>query len=518
MKKKEKVIKNVAIYLRKSRGDVDKDILSKHRLALTEFANKKEYNYTYYTEGVKSGETLDTRPKMLELLEDIKLKKYDGVLVMEYERLSRGDSLDFGTILRVLQFADCQIVTPDRVYRVNNPQDITMLGIVSVFANTELRNINRRLNVGKQIGAKEGRWVNGKPPYPYVYKKRVIVNEKGNEEVIAEVKVDIPKNKVYQEIKQKYISGNYGTESIAIDLNQRGIKSPYGKQWCATSVKRLLLQEFHMGYSIYGRWEWKKDLETYKQRATRLRDKDEWCIGKGDWEILKTEQEHQAILREIKKKTRTPSRAKQGVFATSGLMYCKKCGYTMQYQHGRTEKSGKQYNYTKCLYVDSLGNKCSQRGLKLSEDFYEALYNTVITSYLNKDIISREQANKLNVGKMQEEIADIQKMLDKQEEVLTRINEAYLEGVYSLKDFGEEKKKLDSKTKEYKSRIKELEKGIEMATSFSKAELDSKIDNFKNLWRDDLTDTEKNRLLKSVVKKITYNRESHNVELEIEYF
>lgn len=148
----DKDIKDVAIYLRKSRGDIDVDILSKHRLALTELAEENKWNYKIFSEDIVSGERLATRSKMSKLLDSIEDGNFNAVLVMAYDRLSRGSSKDFGTIIEVLQYANCYIITPDRIYNPNNNNDLTMLGIQGVFANTELRTIVNRLVNGKKMG------------------------------------------------------------------------------------------------------------------------------------------------------------------------------------------------------------------------------------------------------------------------------------------------------------------------------------------------------------------------------
>ncbi|WP_207708347.1 hypothetical protein [Senegalia massiliensis] len=53
---RENDIKKVAIYLRKSRGDKnkEKDILSKHRLKLVEYAEEKKWEYVIYQEEITS--------------------------------------------------------------------------------------------------------------------------------------------------------------------------------------------------------------------------------------------------------------------------------------------------------------------------------------------------------------------------------------------------------------------------------------------------------------------------------
>jgi site-specific DNA recombinase len=90
-----------------------------------------------------------------------------------------------------------------------------------------------------------------------------------------------------------------------------------------------------------------------------------------------------------------PKKSRAGCFPTTGLMFCKKCGYSMKYSVDSkpNKKTGKVYNYTKCYHIDPYGNKCTQRGIKMDEDFYKALYDMIIGSYLNTDHSSQIQSD-----------------------------------------------------------------------------------------------------------------------------
>jgi len=510
-------IKDVAIYLRKSRGD-DEDVLSKHRLLLTEYATKQGWNYTEYEEDLLSGERLATRPKMLVLLDDIADGKWDAVLVAAYDRLSRGSSKDFGTIIETMQYTNCYIATPERVYNVNDTNDLTMLGIQGVFANTELRIIKERFIRGKKLGAKDGKWTNGKPPYPYIYRKRIFINERGKEEIDADVLTDPEQKEIYLLMKRLYLTGEYSTEKLMIKMNKLGYPGPTGGLWRHNTIRRLLRSEFHMGYSIYGKYEYKTDKNNVK-KAVRKRDREEWYIGRGDWEILKTEDEHRKILAIMKKHSKTPSRARSGSFPTSGLMYCKLCGHAMHYAgNGRVEvKTGKKFNFTKCSFTYPTGEKCPQRGVKLSEEFYDNLYNMVITSHFDTEIIEKSQLNQNDIAEKESSIADLERQLKQYSEALVRIKDAYSMGVYNLTEFGEEKKKLDDKIKNLRKNIDRIENEIASVTTYTRAELNSRIEEFKIKWQKASTPQEQNILLKTIVKRIIYNRQDDNVVLEVEY-
>lgn len=130
MSTKNGIIKKVAIYLRKSRADDEKDgVLSKHRIQLIEYASNNGWSYDIYEENTTTGETLDDRPVVRQLIIDIENKKYDAILVVHYDRLSRGRSSDYGKILASLIFGDTYLVTPDKKYDLSIAADAILLGL-----------------------------------------------------------------------------------------------------------------------------------------------------------------------------------------------------------------------------------------------------------------------------------------------------------------------------------------------------------------------------------------------------
>src|SRR5690625_2399565 len=95
---------NYAIYLRKSRADQELEergegeTLARHRRVLLSLGKKLNINISKIYEEVVSGESIDNRPEVQQLLKDVEDGYWDGILVMEVERLARGDTIDQGII------------------------------------------------------------------------------------------------------------------------------------------------------------------------------------------------------------------------------------------------------------------------------------------------------------------------------------------------------------------------------------------------------------------------------------
>jgi site-specific DNA recombinase len=97
-------MERVAVYLRKSRADIEEEkkgegeTLTKHRKALFKFAQQQNLNVIEVYSEVKSAEKLIHRPEMQRLMDDVENSKYDAVLVMDIDRLVRGNMQEQGLI------------------------------------------------------------------------------------------------------------------------------------------------------------------------------------------------------------------------------------------------------------------------------------------------------------------------------------------------------------------------------------------------------------------------------------
>ena len=104
---------------------------------------------------------------MQKLLAEVEAGIYDNVLVMEIERLARGDSIDQGVIARAFRYTGTKIVTPVKVYDPSNEFDEEYLEFGLFMSRREYKTINRRLQAGRLASVKEGKWVSNKAPLGY---------------------------------------------------------------------------------------------------------------------------------------------------------------------------------------------------------------------------------------------------------------------------------------------------------------------------------------------------------------
>ena len=110
--------KEYCIYLRKSRADMDAEAhgegetLARHEKALLELAKRERLNITQIHREIVSGDTIAARPVMQQLLQEVQAGQWAGVLVMEVERLARGETIDQGIVAQSFQYSGLKGIRP----------------------------------------------------------------------------------------------------------------------------------------------------------------------------------------------------------------------------------------------------------------------------------------------------------------------------------------------------------------------------------------------------------------------
>lgn len=479
-------IKDVAIYLRKSRGDADD--LDKHLLILTELADKYSWEYVVYQE-IGSSDSISDREEFKRLIADVRNDLYDAVLVVDLDRLSRGSQQDQGFLTELFRNTDTKVITPTKVYDYNNEDQEIELELVSFIARFEYNLIKKRLHRGKKIGAKQGRFTNGSPPYPYFYNR-----EK------QKVEIDVEKLKVYNLIKSKFFEG-ISPYQIAFMLNRNHIPSPGGKTWSNNTVYRLLKNEFHLGKIIYGKTQGSGH-KNKKTRPLKQKPRDEWIISEGEHTPVKTEEEHSKILIMLESRRTTPVAARRGKRILSGILKCKLCGRGASFYDRKNGESIKP-----CQYRTPTGEKCPNRGLK-AEHIYNAL-NKELDKYRNE--LLKYNPEKTN---QTQDLIDVKTLqLKKLQDSISKIQDMYEMGHIKREEYMRRWDKRNNEIQELANTIDELKDSKPPPKEAIK-----KIMQFQDIWDSkDFTSQQKNTLVKQIVKTIVYQRDSNNLFIDIEF-
>ena len=241
-------------YLRKSRSDdpamTVEEVLSRHESILAQWA-KEHLEDPIPPENifreVVSGETIDARPQMQNLLKLIESPAIKAVLVVEVQRLSRGDLEDAGRIIKLFRYTDTKIITPMKTYDLSDEYDRDIFERELKRGNEYLEYTKKILNRGRSLSARQGFYVVSDPPYGY---DRICVMDGRKKRYTLKPNADA---RVVKMIYDMYLTQNVGMTKIAAYLNSMGIKSAKGKDWSKNTVRKVLTNQTYCGKIVWKR-------------------------------------------------------------------------------------------------------------------------------------------------------------------------------------------------------------------------------------------------------------------------
>ena len=227
-----------AIYLRKSREDIESEkygegeTLARHEKILTTLASTRNLTIGKIYREVVSGETISERKEMQKLLKDVENEKWSGVLVVEVERLARGDTADQGRVSKAFKYSHTKIITPVKTYDPDNEFDEEYFEFGLFMSRREYKTINRRLQRGREVSVSEGKFVGNIAPFGYNRVK--LQDSKGYTLSINQDEAPIVK-----EIFRLYTFESNTINSVAKQLNNMNLKPRISDEWTISSVKAV---------------------------------------------------------------------------------------------------------------------------------------------------------------------------------------------------------------------------------------------------------------------------------------
>lgn len=237
-------------YLRKSRRDLELEALgqgetlARHEAQLSELAARLGIAIAHTYREIVSGDTIAERPQAQQLLADISAGRWDGVLVMDVDRLGRGDSIDQGIIMQTIFYAGVLVITPDKIYDPASESDSEFFEIKLFFSRREYAMIKKRMQRGRIASVMDGCYLGARAPYGYEH-CRLPGGKKCSLRPVPE------KADVVRSIFAWYADGmdgkDVGSYAIATRLNEMGLRTELGSPWTPSSVRTILRNSTYIG-------------------------------------------------------------------------------------------------------------------------------------------------------------------------------------------------------------------------------------------------------------------------------
>lgn len=484
-------------YLRKSRADDPwesvEDVLRRHEDILRDWSDRNlggpvpEENI--FRE-VVSGETIEARPEMKRLLRMIESPRIKAVLVVEVQRLSRGDLEDAGRLIKLFRYTNTKVITPMKVYDISDDYDRDAFERELKRGNEYLEYTKKILNRGRIQSVMEGNFIGSIPPYGW--KKVFVEDGKKKYPTLAYNEETESLRLIYSLCHDSHLR----PVAIAHRLDELGIRTRKGGHWSAESIRDILTNPHNNGKVV---WNWRKTVLTVEdQEVIKSRPRSgDMIIVDGKQPKLIDDDYFREVQEFLKSNTHEPhGKELRNPFA--GILYCQ-CGHAMTM---RTYK-GKDGN-----------ERCAPRYACTDQAYCKTGSSTAAEIYKSVAQILEDSIRSFEFEL--EHFSDDKLQLKQVSILQARFDELCKKEISQWEKYSEEGMpkeifdKLNHKVLEEKAAV---EKALAEAKDSipDRASYEKKIYMFRDalsgLFDDSLSAAEKNRLLKLCIERIVYHRD-----------
>ncbi|HPJ97062.1 MAG TPA: recombinase family protein [Syntrophales bacterium] len=281
--------------------------------------------FKVYEDAGQSGGSLN-RTALKQLIEDIKRKRIQTVVVYKIDRLTRNHK-DFYSLLEVFNEHDVKFVSTTQHFDTTSPAGRLLLHIMLEFAQFE-REMSQERTYDKRFAmAKRGMWCGGFVPLGYDVKKKKLVINKEEAKIVQLCFELYPKLASMGKIADKLNEMGYRTKKFYV----RGKDAAGSTKFDKKKISNILTNNFYIG-------------------KVRFRDKNgKQYIFDGEHKPIITDKKLWDSVQNILVSNReTHKTFKQNKYEMLflGLVTCGHCGSTMT--NSSKEKKGKMYLYYRC--------------------------------------------------------------------------------------------------------------------------------------------------------------------------
>ena len=209
-----------AIYTRKSSEDgleQDFNSLDAQREACAAYITSQKHEgwkalAQTYDDGGFSGGSMQ-RPGLAQLMNDIKARRVDVIVVYKVDRLTRSLA-DFAKIVDILDAHQASFVSVTQQFNTTTSMGRLTLNVLLSFAQFEREIAGERIRDKIKASRQKGMWMGGTVPLGYEVRNRALVIKPAEAEIV-------------RMIFQRYLDlGSVYT--LADELSRSGIRSPTG--------------------------------------------------------------------------------------------------------------------------------------------------------------------------------------------------------------------------------------------------------------------------------------------------
>lgn len=366
----------ILIYLRKSRADdpllTVEEVLAKHEQMLNDWVERNlpgmgTVSSDNRLREVVSGETIESRPRMQDLIRRIESQSIKAVLVVDPQRLSRGDLEDIGRLVKLLRYSNTIVITLQYTYDLRDERDRDLFERELKRGNEFLEYQKKILNNGRLLSVQNGNYIGQHAPYGY----RKIVKGEGRQK--CHTLEPIPEEAEAVKIMFSMYRNGWGSTRIADQLHEMGYFPRNGGLWQDNTIRGILKNEHYIGKV---RWNHKQTKKTVVdgEIVARRRVSDDYLVFPGKQPAIIDMETWDAVQERFGK---IPRNNKAGNLSNplSGILYCS-CGRTMRrhtFMDNGVERAEPRYQCPKQKHCENASCVASELMAEVRKAINDAL-------------------------------------------------------------------------------------------------------------------------------------------------
>ena len=360
----------------------------------------------YYTDAGISAKTGNYRPEFERLKEDIKLKKINTIIALKQDRITRS-IFDWEELMRFLEENDAYLDCVNDDINTTNANGKMVSRILMSVSQQEIERTSERTKVGLAGAIKQGH-IPHQAPLGYKHENKKLVIDHLTKDVVIRIFELYHKGMSYQKI-----STLFNKEQVLGKTN-----------WRDSSIVAILENEIYKGDFVHGK---RTKHPTYYENVV------EPIVSKEMWEEC-----------QVQKKKNSKSYQRTLTYLFLQKLRCPKCNRILGGK-ATQKKNGNIYYYYYC-------HDCK---INFKESLVEEYFNDFVNELVEYDSVVNQFFLPMIKQKFDEPQEELKKDINKQKDKLERIKRAYINGVFSLEEYNDERKLVESALEKLQNELDE---------------------------------------------------------------
>lgn len=410
------------------------------------------------------------RPDLQNMLQDIKKRLCDCVLVYKLDRLSRSQKDTLELIEDYFLKNNVDFISITENFDTTTAFGKAVIGVLSVFAQLEREQIKERMALGREARAKEGKYYGAVVPIGYDYSNQ-------------ELKINEEEAKQIRFIYELYNQG-HGIPYIERALNKNNFKNKYSA-YSQRTINYILRNNLYCGYVSF-------EKKSYK----------------GLHEPIISEELFNTTQNLIEKRCQGSIYRNTGNKSLlSGFIYCEQCGARYSYA---SVINGRKRSYYSCYSRRKINLKMVKNPNCKNKIYQAKTLENIVLNEIKKLALDSKYIHKINQIKTDETFNNqknsISKEIAKIDKQRAKLLELYTSDFFSIEELTEKIKNLN----EYKNKLENDLKKLD-DKEISKEKIIKILSTFNEVI-DNTSIEEKRLFLSALIDKILINDESIKIK------